>query len=73
MNVIRRWILDWVICFISHTNDNEIIAIEKAVTSRYKNKLSDWEVLLLSLPRDPGKREQTLLQIVEFYRNHPEI
>ena len=68
-------IIQWILVkkYILSSDDDEIIAIEKAVTTRYKNKFPDWEVLLLSLPKDPRKREQTLLQIVDFYRNHPEI
>ena len=73
MRRIRMLFLKRITRFILHSNDYEILAIEKAVTTRYKNKFPDWEVLLLSLPKDPRKREQTLLQIVDFYRNHPEI
>ena len=70
-HIIRRYLLHIVCTFIEASNDAEIMDITQCVTARYSKRFPDWEVSFLSLPRDPVQREDVLMRIIEFYRNHP--
>ena len=65
-----RFILPYILKFIERTDDQEIQDVIQAVIRRYALAFPDWEVMFLSLPKDPQKREAQLELTIDFLRKH---
>lgn len=48
---------------IEHSDDREITHILNAISARYANYYPDWELLILSMHKDPDRRKEDIESI----------
>lgn len=61
--------LDDILDYIYHADDLAIQEIISSITDRYETRFPDWDVILLSLHKDPEKRKDDVARIIDMLQN----
>ena len=68
MNQNSDFELEEVLAYIEDADALEIDPILNAITRRYCRLFPDWDILFLSLPREPEQRKHQLEQMLEHIK-----
>lgn len=55
---------------IEQADDAQIAQIMKAVVHRYGKAFPDWDILFLSIPKEPTQRRSQLEYMLEYLKSH---
>lgn len=62
--------LPYILNWIKTADDYEISQMILAIVKRYSKVYPDWEVMFLSLPKDPEERREQLVLMMEMLQNN---